>query len=80
MYEYEALNGGDLETVLGQVLEGVLDAYASGGTEAIVYLDHFLAFRYVMDWSRGWNRRAGPGGVWKDSQGKYRLSLSRHIL
>ena len=69
MYEYEVLNYHSLESVLGAILDCILDVYASGGTEATIYLDHALAYRYVMDWSRGWHRRAGHGGVWKDSQG-----------
>ena len=69
MYEYEALNHENLEAVLGVILDCILDAYSSGATEATIYLDHALAYRYVMDWSRGWNRRAGPGGTWRDSQG-----------
>lgn len=71
MYEYEVLNSGSLESVLGLILDCVLETYASGGTEATIYLDHALAYRYVMQWSRGWSRRAGPGGIWRDSKGIY---------
>ena len=54
---------------LSAILEIMLEAYANGDSEAIIYIHSEEAYNYVEKWSRGWQRKAGPSGIWKNSKG-----------
>ena len=68
---YEIFREYDFRTQLRDVLSCMLDAYCDGLTSAHIYTHSIQLFNYIECWTRGWVRRAGPGGVWKDSQGIY---------
>ena len=70
---YELYREGEFRFQLREILSYMLDAYCSGCTTAVVYTHSIKLFNYIECWSRGWYRRAGPGGVWKDSKGMYNL-------
>ena len=66
---YELYREGEFRFQLREILSYMLDAYCSGYKTARIYTHSTRIFNYVECWSRGWYRRAGPGGVWKNSQG-----------
>ena len=66
---YEIFREYDFRNQLRDVLSCMLDAYCDGQETARVYTHSIKLFNYLECWSRGWYRRAGYGGIWKDSQG-----------
>ena len=82
-YDYE-----DEKVAYESILAHMLEAYAQGASEARIYTGNEFAYRAITIWSRGWIRKAGEGGVWKNSRGeaiKYQskiqmiLALNRRI-
>ena len=66
---YEVFEVDDMGFVFTEIYGHLLDAYASGFTEARIFIRSRLAHSYLVRWMPGWVRRAPPGGVWRDSQG-----------
>ena len=73
--EPDRKNNG-IDAHLSAILEIMLEAYANGEPEAIIFVHSEEAYNYVEKWSRGWQRKAGPSGVWKNSKG---ISFRRHM-
>ena len=67
---YEIYREYDFRSQLRDVLSCMLDAYCDGLSTATIYIHSIKLFNYIECWSRGWCRRAGLGGVWKNSKGK----------
>ena len=67
---YEVFEVDDLGFVFTGIFEHLINAYASGYTEARIFIRSRLAHSYLVRWMPGWIRRAVPGGVWRDSKGK----------
>ena len=68
---YELFHENGFRSQLREILSYMLDAYSCGCKTARVYTHSTRIFNYVECWSRGWYRRAGPGGIWKNSQGLF---------
>ena len=64
-YDYE-----DEKVTYESIITHMLEAYAQGASEARIYTGNEFAYRAVTIWSRGWIRKAGEGGVWKNSRGE----------
>ena len=71
MLEYELFGETELLPIFKSVLDFLIDAYASGETRVSIFMQSPLAHDYIVKWSPGWLRRAGPAGIWLDSQGTY---------
>ena len=70
---YEVFEIDDLGFVFTEVYSHLVNAYASGLTEARIFIRSRLAHSYLVRWMPGWIRRAPPGGIWRDSQGMNRF-------
>ena len=53
------------DSIIGHMLE----AYAQGAVVAKIYTGDEFAFNAITKWSKGWIRKAGPSGIWKNSKG-----------
>ena len=53
------------DVIIGHMLE----AYAQGAEVAKIYTGDEFAFNAITKWSRGWIRKAGVNGIWKNSKG-----------
>ena len=69
MDEYTILESSDLGFIFCEIYENLMLSYSSGCTSVLIHVRSPLAISYVQRWMPGWLRRAGPGGVWRDSQG-----------
>ena len=54
-----------------KIIAHMLEAYARGAEIAKIYTGDEFAFNAVTKWSKGWIRKAGPKGVWKNSKGMF---------
>ena len=68
---YEVFEDEDLGLVFSEIYGHLVNAYASGFTEARIFIRSRMAHSYIVRWMPGWIRRAPPGGVWRDSRGKF---------
>ena len=64
---YASVN--DEKATYESILAHMLEAYAQGKSEAMIYTGNEMAFNSITKWSRGWIRKAGEGGTWKNSKG-----------
>ena len=64
-YDFE-----DEKATYESILSHMLEAYAQGASVAVIYTGNEFAYRAITIWSRGWIRRAGKGGTWKNSRGE----------
>ena len=55
----------------------MLEAYARGAEIAKIYTGDEFAFNAITKWSRGWIRKAGPNGIWKNSKGNESIILKK---
>ena len=69
MSEYTVLEPCDLGYIFQEIYENLLFSYSSGCTDVRIYVRSSLVISYLDKWMPGWIRRAGPGGVWKNSRG-----------
>jgi len=58
---YEVFEVDDLGFVFTGIFEHLINAYASGYTEARIFIRSRLAHSYLVRWMPGWIRRAAPG-------------------
>jgi len=58
----------------------MLEAYARGAEIAKIYTGDEFAFNAITKWSRGWIRKAGPNGIWKNSKGNELTILKRNHM
>ena len=71
-YEYyEVFENDDLGFIFSEIYAHLLDAYSLGLLEARIFIRSELAHCYLARWMPGWVRKAGPNGVWVNSQGKH---------
>ena len=75
MDEYTIFESDDLGFILCEIYENLMLSYSSGCTHVRIYVRSPLAISYVKRWMPGWFRKAGPGGIWRDSQGNIKLFL-----
>ena len=75
MDEYFIFESHDLGFILQEVYECLMCSYSLGHTHVRVSVRSDIAISYLMRWMPGWARRAGPGGVWKTSQGIAKVLL-----
>ena len=54
-------------------------SYASGAEGVHIYLSDRVAYDYLETWSRGWARKAGAFGVWKNSRGNLQFQSSLEL-
>ena len=86
MDEYSIFEIDDLGFVLQEVYECLMNSYSSGRTRVKIFLRSQDALSYLGRWMAGWARRAGPGGIWRNSKGNYKncfcnwLVILFHIL
>ena len=73
---YEVFQEDDLSVVFERVIHYMNLSYASDAQGVRIYLTNRTAYHYLETWTRGWARRAGKYGVWKDSQGNKMISNS----
>ena len=66
---YEVFEPDDLGFIFSEIYGHLVNAYASGLTQARIFIRSQLAHSYLVRWMPGWVRRAPPGGVWRNSQG-----------
>ena len=64
-YDFE-----DEKTTYELILAHMLEAYAQGAPVAMIYTGNEFAYKAITLWSRGWIRKAGKGGTWKNSRGE----------
>ena len=71
----------DLEVFQG-VRRALKSAEFDGNPVVTIYTGSVHAYHCLNTWCRGWIRRAGPDGPWKDSKGMEKLifSLKRNKL
>ena len=60
----------DEQSTYDSILLHMLEAYAQGASEVTIYTGNEFALKAIKVWSKGWIRKAGPGGVWKNSKGE----------
>ena len=56
--------------VYDEIINHMLAGYANGAQVAVIYTANWLAYGSLTKWYRGWVRKAGIGGTWKDSKGE----------
>ena len=66
--EYRDTEKITYESIIGHMME----AYAQGAVKATIYTGNRLAFNSITKWAKGWIRKAGKDGIWKNSKGKNR--------
>ena len=71
MDEYCIFESHDLGFILQEVYECLMFSYSSGHTHVRISVRSHEAISYLVRWMPGWARRAGPGGIWRTSQGNY---------
>ena len=69
MDEYSIFESYDLGFILQEVYECLMHSYSLGHTRVRIYVRSPTAISYLIRWMPGWARKAGPGGIWRDSQG-----------
>ena len=69
MDEYTILESDDLRFILCEIYENIMLSYSSGCFHVRIFVRSPLVISYITRWMPGWFRKAGPGGIWKDSQG-----------
>ena len=67
----------DEGAVYDEIINHMLEGYASGARVAAIYTANWLAYGSLTKWNAGWIRKAGIGGIWKDSKGIYNKFSSR---
>ena len=82
MKEYAIFESDDLGFIFQEIYECLMLSYASGCTEIRITVRSTTAISYINRWMPGWYRRAGPGGVWRDSQGNIKsvFIFGKHFL
>ena len=73
MDEYFIFEPFDLGYILEEVYECLMYSYSSGHTQVRIRVRSCEAIDYIQRWMPGWARRAGPGGVWRDSRGNHKI-------
>ena len=73
MNEYVIYESHDLGFIINEVYENLLHSYSSGCTKVRIFVRSALVVSYLKRWMPGWARRAGPGGLWVDSQGNLKI-------
>ena len=66
---YEIFHEDELSVIFDQIIAYMNLSHASGAQGTRIFLTNRMAYDYLETWTRGWARRAGPFGIWKDSQG-----------
>ena len=69
MIEFEIFGIYDLGHVFSLIYNYQLCSYSRGCSSMRIYLHSELAYAFIVKWMPGWVRKAGPSGVWKNSQG-----------
>ena len=70
MDEYIVFETDDLGFIIQEIYENVMFSYSSGCYDVKVRVRSLTAIFYLHKWMPGWVRKAGPGGIWKNSKGE----------
>ena len=73
MDEYIIFESYDLGFILHEVYECLMRSYSLGHNRVRITVRSSLAISFLMRWMPGWARRAGPGGIWRNSKGNYKV-------
>lgn len=76
MDEYSIFEVNDLGFILQEVYECLMHSYSFGRTKVKIKVRSERAISFLMRWMPGWARRAGPGGIWRNSQGNCKSSFA----
>ena len=71
MVEYSILESHDLGYILQEVYDCLMLSYSSSHSHVRISVRSQEAISYLVRWMPGWARRAGPNGIWRNSQGNY---------
>ena len=63
------IGDNDAGEVLDSITENMLEGYARGAGTAVIYTGNEYVHGALTRWYQGWIRKAGIGGIWKDSKG-----------
>ena len=75
MDEYTILESYDLGFIIREIYENLMLSYSNGSTRVRMFVRSSIAISYIQRWMPGWYRKAGPGGVWVNSQGNIKTFL-----
>ena len=64
------IGDNDAGEVLDSVIANMLEGYARGAGTAVIYTGNEYVHGALTRWHKGWIRKAGQNGTWKDSKGK----------
>ena len=64
------IGDNDAGEVFDSVIANMLEGYARGAGTAVIYTGNEYVHGALTKWHKGWIRKAGPNGTWKDSKGK----------
>ena len=80
MREYEVYEMHDLGYIFSTIYGFLIESLAMGHTSARVYLTSHMAYSYLVRWMPGWVRKAGPSGIWRNSQGNLKKFLRLELM
>ena len=59
----------EIEINLHGIMEAMLEAYANGDSEAVIFVHSAEAIALVEKWTKIWNENNGKCEIWKDANG-----------
>ena len=76
------IGDNDAGEVLDSIAASMLEGYAYGAETAVIYTGNQYVHGALTKWHKGWIRKAGQNGIWKNSKGKIinQYNLEEKIL